>query len=494
MNYLFSITSGILLGLIFPKFNLFHLAWIALVPLLIAIYRTDSLKSAFVYGLMAGLFFFGINTSWVTVLSDWVGPLSFLAWILLTIYQALYLGAFAFLLNLQLTTYNLQLFAVPALFVVLEWLRSLGLFGVTGGGLGYSQWTNLPLIQIASLTGVYGITFLIVLVNVSITEFFLRRKRGQLFLVLALLLMVYLYGFNQLTTYNLRLTAYNLKVATIQGNIPQKMKMDYRFNDYVTQVHEDLTRQATLEKPNLIIWPETTVLIYPTLNSVYFSKIKNLAVESRSDLIFGTPYFEQGKIYNSALAISSSGETLNRYDKYQLVPFGEYLPFRPIVYPFLKSYPLFAVDYNTNPKQEVLKITKAKIGTVICFESTFPYLVRDKIKKGADFILVITNDAWFKDSDAAYQHLSFASLRAVENRTYVVQVANTGLSAIIDPCGRILAKTNLNERVILLGKIYFRKPETFYSKYGEVAVYFSLIILTGVILIRLFPLGTFHLR
>jgi len=154
------------------------------------------------------------------------------------------------------------------------------------------------------------------------------------------------------------------------------------------------------------------------------------------------------------VALSKKGNLIGRYDKQRLIPFGEYLPIRPFFYRLLGENPLFAEDYNSNPRPELIDLGISKVGVVICFESTFPYIVRDKVKRGAQFILVATNDAWFFDSSAPYQHIQAAQVRAVESGMYVVQAANTGISAIIDPLGRIVKSSKVGEARVLSGTIY----------------------------------------
>jgi apolipoprotein N-acyltransferase len=239
----------------------------------------------------------------------------------------------------------------------------------------------------------------------------------------------------------------------IQPNISQDVKLDFGLAYDIVTIHESLSRAALPGKPQVIIWPETAVTTYLFESTKILGDVKKLVKQSRAYYLIGTPYRERDRIYNSVVAFSRTGEVIARYDKQRLVPFGEYLPMRPLFYQVLQENPLFAEDYSGNPDPKVIDLGIAKVGVVVCFESTFPYLVRDRIKRGAQFILVATNDAWFFDSAALYQHIQAARMRAVENRVYVVQAANTGISAVIDPLGRIVKRTSIEQPTVMMGRI-----------------------------------------
>jgi apolipoprotein N-acyltransferase len=334
----------------------------------------------------------------------------------------------------------------------MEWIRSLGPYGVTGGGLGYSQTSFLPILQIAGIAGVYGITFLIVLFNEAVAGAFVEKRSGNLGIAVFILAIAVVFGYFRIATFKESGKAVN--IAVVQANISQDVKLDYRFAAEIMSVHESMSKRALSSKPDIVIWPETAVTTYLFESGSMLSKLKDLIAVSSAFYLIGTPYRQLDKIYNSVVAFSKKGQVIGRYDKERLVPFGEYLPLRPLFYRLLQENPLFAEDYNSNPKPELIDLGGVKAGVVICFESTFPYLVRDKVKKGAQFILVTTNDAWFFDSSALYQHVQAAQMRAVENGIYVVQAANTGISAIIDPLGRVVKRSNTEQTCVLLGKIY----------------------------------------
>lgn len=460
-----SLLSGLLAALCFPKFNLWFLAWVALVPLFLEIQKKETPRSAAWSGFWFGIVFFGTNLFWINSLNEFAPVFAALGWIFLVIGESAFIAAACYLIK-YFKSPSLFPFTSSLIWTIFEWLRTLGPFGVSAGDLGYTQAANLPLIQIASLTTVFGVSFLIVLVNAVIADILNNlRLKSRLnlfkrefilgFLVILLILSIYICGLSQIPPVPSSQFPGTLTISIIQGSLPQKQKMEARFNTSNFKIHEVLTRIAIEQKPDLIIWPETTIFSYLLYDPVLLPKIKKLAYDSKAYLIIGTPHYDnKGNIFNSVAAFSPSGEVIGRYDKQRLVPFGEYLPFRFISYPILKITRLFYEDFDFGPKEaKLLDLNKLKIGVVICFESTFTDLLRNRVRRGADLLLTVTNDAWFNDSSAPYEHFNCGIFRAIENRKYFIQAANTGISGVIDPYGRILAQTQVNQRMALTFKI-----------------------------------------
>jgi apolipoprotein N-acyltransferase len=453
INFVLAFISGALLILAFPKFGYFPLAYVALVPLFVSIRRARSVLEAVVCGELFGIVFFGGVLFWMITLSKWAGAWAFLAWITLSVCQAFFVAAFAGIskfFSARAARYNIIL--IPLLWTAIEWIRSLGPYGVTGGGLGYSQAGFLPVLQLASIAGIYGITFLVVLFNEAVAGDLLAGKPRNIFF--AALILAVAVGFGAYRIHAFKVSGKPINVAVIQANIPQDAKLDYRNAFDIVSSQEVLSRIALLSKPDIVIWPETAVTTYLFDVNEIHSKIVNMISGGGAFFLIGTPYRENDKIYNSVVAFSKNGQLIGRYDKQRLVPFGEYLPLRPYSYRILGQAELFAQDYNSNPRPQLIDLGLVKAGVAICFESTFPYLVRDQVKRGAKFILVATNDAWFFDSAALYQHIQAAQMRAVENGVYVVQAANTGISAIIDPLGRVVKRSSVMQPCVLSGRIY----------------------------------------
>ena len=453
-----ALISGVLLALAFPKLSWDWLAWIALVPLFVVLGKAKGWKESLLYGFLFGFFFFGIHLFWLGSLFRFVGWWVVLAWGAFTLFQTLFILIFVALLRLIRSKGTSYAVLAALLWVLVEWCRTWGPFGVSLGGIGYSQVSLLPLIQIASLTSVYGVSFLVVLVNTAMANMFLEpaptlRRGGPIIFVLLLLVVTYGYGLFELRGNREACGERTLKLALIQPNIDQKDKLDPAKVMPTLEIFERITRQVAREKPDIIVWPETAIFSYLLRDEPLYRRIKSLARDSKAWLIFGTPHYEGGKAYNSIVSISPGGRVVSRYDKQHLVPFGEYLPFRKILYPLLSGVGYFDQEYSSNPQPNLISAGKIKIAAVICFESTIPDLIRRRVKEDTDFILALTNDAWFGDSAAPYFHLDTGIFRAIENRKYFVQVGNTGISAVIDPFGRVLKRTRINQQEILTFEI-----------------------------------------
>ena len=496
INIVLSIISGVLLSLAFPKYDLFWLAWIALVPFFVALGRVDNWRKALLCGLSFGLVFFGIHLLWMFTLYRFVAWWIALGWASLVVFQTLFILlftvlAYAFFVSglprkkhfrspdrpassalvgrghsssglsngLRGIAYAIGL---ALLWVAIEWLRAWGPFGVPGGGVGYSQVKWLAVIQIAAFVTVYGITFLVVFFNISLAIFLQNKERWQTLVIsLILILASTFYGIQVLATpFSFRTRTFSLsdvlhktaitkQLALIQPNIDQLEKLNRSNTSEIFNKMLKLTRQAMQSDPDVVIWPETSVVTYMLFDANMMAQLKSLAAQSDAWLIIGTPHYSGGKASNSMVSISPAGKIVTRYDKGHLVPFSEYLPFRPILYPLLKQVGYFEYDYfgNNNPVQ--LEAAGFNIAAAICFESLFPDVIRDRVKKYSNFILLLTNDGWFGDSSALYFHLNAGVFRAIENRCYFVQVANTGFSAVIDPYGRMIKKSKVGEEQIL---------------------------------------------
>ncbi|KAF0133889.1 MAG: apolipoprotein N-acyltransferase [Candidatus Saganbacteria bacterium] len=443
-----SILSGILAALSFPKANLSILVWVALVPLLIEISRKKNIKGAAMSGFLFGLSFFSINLFWINTLNDYAPFFAALGFVCLVVYQSI----FTALACAAIKRFANSLLMPPIIWASFEWIRSMGPFGVSAGDLGLTQAGNLQLIQIAYFIKVFGITFLIVLINNSIAKYLTKPNKLNILnmaLSIALIFSVIIYG--NIIIKN-PASGKGITISIVQGNIPQAQKLSYKYNNEIFNIHENMTKAAIAEKSEIIIWPESVMFLYLADEPQYLSRIKALCANSH--LIIGSPFnAKDGNIYNSILVFSQKGEIVFRYDKQRLVPFGEYLPFRALLYPLLKYSNFFFDDFNPGGYASLFEINSIKFGPLVCFESTFPDLAKDRTNKGADVLLTLTNDAWFKNSSAPYEHLSNAVFRAVENRKYFIQAANTGISAVIDPYGRIIAKAGIDERKVLTFKI-----------------------------------------
>ncbi|OGQ01671.1 MAG: apolipoprotein N-acyltransferase, partial [Deltaproteobacteria bacterium RBG_19FT_COMBO_46_12] len=483
-----------LLILSFPHFDLEVLAWFALVPLLYSIEGkgfVDSFKLGFLTGIVS---FLGI-LYWIIVAIHTYGNvpliLSALILLLLILYLGLFIGAFTFLTRLIQIRLRFQtiLFA-PILWAALEYLRSFLLTGFPWANLGYSQYLNLPFIQMADITGVYGLSFVILLVNATL--FLALHQWGKKtfpfkeVLITAIVLLVFLiYGYMKMEAIDRQMIQNPpLKIRLVQGNIDQSIKWDESFQKETLKIYNRLSLRVSEEKPDLIIWPETATPFFFQDAQEYQPFVLDIPKRTNTFLLFGTPSYkiQKGKVshYNSAYLLSPLGEPVGKYDKIHLVPFGEYVPMKDLLF-FIGSLGEGIGDFKSGKEIYNFSIPQGHFGVLICFEIIFPDLCRRFVKKGANFLVTMTNDAWFGKTSAPYQHFSIATFRAVENRVFIARAANTGITGFIDPRGKILKQGEIFTEEAIDGTIRLSHQKTFYTLYGDTFVWacsaFSILLL-----------------
>ncbi|GFE58093.1 apolipoprotein N-acyltransferase [Geobacter sp. AOG1] len=478
-DYLLALLSGVLVALSFPKPALSLLAWFAFVPLLLALGK-KSPKKAFKLGFVCGATAFAGLLYWLNIVMVTYGKLhwsvSGCLYLLLVAYLALFVAVPVWLMRRGELAGVSSLVSLPVLWVGLEYLRSFLLSGFPWASLGYSQFRTLPLIQVADITGVYGLSFAIVLANVVVYRIlrglFGREREGYptagAVVLLVLLVAMVGYGF-----YRLRQPEEGkpFRVALIQGNISQDVKWDPAFQEATVAIYERLSRQAVADgETDLVVWPESAAPFFFQNDTTYTPRIRNLARELKTPLVFGSPAFEQddrGKHYlNSAFLLAPTGEAVGRSDKIHLVPFGEYVPLARFI-PFVHKLVEGIGDFSPGERAIPLDTGKGMIGVLVCFEGIFPELSRAYVQAGARVLVNISNDAWYKRSSAPYQHLSMTVFRAVENRVPLVRATNTGITAIIDCRGHVRAATRLFQEAVLTGEVRLGTGATFYSRYGD---------------------------
>jgi apolipoprotein N-acyltransferase len=463
-----------------------------LVPLLLSI-RGKKGKDVFLLGAFAGVIAYLGLIYWVVVAVHRYGniplPLAIPILLMLVLYLSLYWGAFAFLASyIKEKGEWVMLLAFPALWVGLEYVRSFLLSGFPWALVGYSQYLNTPFVQIADITGVYGVSFLLILINTFLFLWIVRwreRKRVPLQITLFTMVLVAVtcaYGFWKIHTP--LTTNKGLTVGVAQGNIEQDVKWDKAFQRETLDVYRKLSAKLSRTSPHLVIWPETAVPSYFPSGTRLDRKVLAVPYQFKTYLLFGSlssrKKGKEVKIYNSAYLISPRSRIVNRYDKMHLVPFGEYVPLSSF-FPFFNS--LVGIG-NITPGEDVaiFQLPRGKFGTLICFEVIFPELCRKFVRNGADFMVTITNDAWFGRTSAPHQHLAQATFRSIENRMWLVRAANTGISAFVDPWGRINTASGLFTREVLTGKIGLRGSNmTFYTRYGDVFAIFCSLLGIGLV-------------
>lgn len=468
-----SILSGVLLVLSFPPWNQGWLCWIALVPLICALFfdvrggRFAALRQA-ALGYVTGLVFFLGTFFWLsTTLSQLFANRWLLALTpLLALFLALYLAFWGWFVGAILieagkvprfpeSLTNLGLAAAGACaWLVHEWVRERLFGGFGWNPLGVAMYRDLPMIQIAEVTGVPGLSFLIVFCNLMaviivrriIGEFgpiFMKRVRWEFSLTMALVVIVFAFGIRRLLQQESG-QAVTLRVVAVQPNTPQSDKFDRDEEDKVLDQIKKLTELATLTTsghsgPHLVVWPESAIPtgMFSSERNVRF--VIDLLQSSDFALLLGTTDFDPQKSedYNTAMLLTEHGQRQQSYRKIHLVPFGEYLPLRPVFEPFVGQ--LVPGDFTPGREHTLLELhePKLKIGALVCFEDTLGDLTRHFTTAGAQVLINITNDGWFAQSPAAEQHLANSVLRAVENRRPLIRCGNTGVTGVIAPTGHV---------------------------------------------------------
>jgi len=469
------VLSGALLASAFPPLDWWPAAFVGLVPLLLATAEQPPARAAWL-GFASGIAFALLSIPWVVVTMvrygqmPWWGAAAVL--LALSGYLACYPAAF----TLALSRFPLPPAAFPvgaaALWTALEYLRTYALSGFPWNLLGYSQLPNLPFAQVASVTGVYGVSFLLVLASAALAVPFLpgMPRRGAWRVVSAAALLVG--AVHAAGIWALRGTdraAAALQVAVVQGNIEQALKWTPAALDLTLDRYARLSAQAAQAGADLIVWPETAVPLFLRHDPVRLAQVRALAESFGRPLLVGAPDRTVGepvRHQNSAMLLGPDGRLLAKYDKMHLVPFGEYVPLKSILF-FVDQFATGIGDFVPGETRTLFRLPGGTFAASICFEVIFPNEVRAAVAGGAEFLVNITNDAWFGRSAAAAQHLRMAAFRALETRRYLARAANTGISAAVDPYGRILASTRLFEETVLVQGVIPRRDLTPYVRFGD---------------------------
>ena len=497
-----AVISGLLLTGAFPKIDAAWLAWIALVPLLWAVCGARPAQ-AFRLGFIAGLAHYLSLIYWVVPTMRIYGQLPLYICLpvlfLFSTYLALYTGCFGWLAAVCCRGSGLRRFWLPVFWVALELVRSVLFTGFPWELLGYTQYRVLPLIQIADLVGVYGVSFMVVLCNAAIFQivFCMRppnnpnraaARQAAVALVVAcsgLAAGAWFYGNARLADVDRQLAAAPThRLTVVQGNIAQDVKWAPAFQIATIERYLGLSAAAMAEAPALIIWPETAVPFHFLYNGPMTEKVLDGIRDAGTDFLVGSNAVVTGgsgpAYYNSAFLITADGTVTGRYDKAHLVPFGEYVPLKRWL-PFVGKMVEHVGDFQAGRTGDTLPWLTERLGVLICYEIIFPNLARRLVANGASVLVNMTNDAWYGRSSAPYQHFSMAVFRAVENRRPLVRSANTGISGFIDPAGRITAATALFQSAAVTRPVPVFREKTAYTRFGDRFAWACLALTIGAI-------------
>ena len=492
ISFLYCLSSGLLLALSFPPLKMGFLAYVGLVPFIYLVDHEFHMRTSLKYGYLTGIFFNFGTVYWI----DWdtePGLLTIVsATIVVVLILSLYFMAFAFffaLLRRQLG--KCALLSIPFLWTAIEYLRSLGILAFPWTSLAYSQSYFLPIIQFSSFTSVYGVSFWVVTLNVTfyvLLKMNLSRKISIVVLLISAALFVFPYVYGR-TILSKRLPENDLQVALVQGNIDPRVKWDKRYRQYNFDAYVDMTKEGIDKETELVVWPETAIPFHLAYEKESRNIIQQLTDSLKIPILTGVPHYkydpEQNYVFlNSAFLFSPGHVGFQEYAKIHLVPFSEHTPFSQF-FPFLSEVNFGQSDFTSGSEYTLFKIPQGKFAVLICFESIFPELVREFVNRGADFLVNITNDAWFGKTSSPYQHARIAIFRAIENRIGIARCANTGVSMFVDPLGRVAQETEIFTQGVVSGGVVFKKKETFYTKYGNVFSKLCVIISAGWIILSL---------
>jgi apolipoprotein N-acyltransferase len=511
--WLLMLLSAGLQILIFPLPNLYILCWVAVTPLLIAILRSrqpDTLQlragvkllpakplQGFLLGYCCGILWYGGTCYWIfSTMRQYGGvnaPAAVGILILFCLYLGLYHGLFGLLVSLLADNSPFSRRALvlsPVAWVAVELARTR-ISGFPWDLLGIAQVDNIPLARIAAVTGVYGLSFEIMIVSAAWAAVFLvYRNRKQPLLIAAIAATVVLQA-GQLV----RAPALHAgKTAVlVQANVPILEGADWTRDYYQTTLTELSALSVQPESsahPDLIVWPESPAPFY-TSDPLFRNALSSVAREANTWVLAGGIGITNASqnpsrptmIYNSAQLVSPTGEWIARYDKAHLVPFGEYVPFRRL-FAFAGGLTKEVGDFAAGTSRTPLEADGAKLGVFICYESIFPDEVRQFAAQGAQVLVNISNDGWYGDSGAYAQHLKQARMRAVENARWLLRDTNTGVTASIDPYGRVAAQVPRKVRTALQAPYDLVSETTFYTRHGDWFAYLCAIICVAALILR----------
>ena len=472
-NFLFSLLAGLLLAISLPNFYIPFAFVIGYFLFFKVINEEEKLNSLIFYALTVGFIFSIINFNWISyALSKYGGVNAFLSIISLIIFSLLlsiYFVVYALLQKIFIKRYGINsFFLAPFLIVLLEVSREFFPFGGFPWNLnGYMISYIGSIVNLASIFGIYGLSFLVVFISVL---FFIANEKKSIFLLsLGLLTFLIIVFFPEKQVFSLNK---KIKVAILQGNIDESVKQKQNSTEYwkqVSDIYIDLIKISSRKKPNLIILPESALpfdfLKESIMKDYFLENTKHIKIPML--IGFDSVDFDSNppKVFNVVALIDENKKIVEIYRKVKLVPFGEYTPF-PFrflskFFPYLEGY-----DFSSGEKPKVIKYKDLSLATLICFEVIFPNYVAN-FSKNANLIINVSNDAWFGKTSAPFQHLEMAKVRAVETGKYLIRATNTGFSTVISPNGKFEELSKLFKRQILISDVFLSQEKTFWVLYKK---------------------------
>jgi len=519
--WLLVVLSSFLQVLIFPLAGLYVLSWVAFAPLIVALLRARPVGAlefdgsvnlqaakpgqAFLLAYISGILWYAGTCYWIyNTMHEYGGlstPLALLALFLFCLYLGLYHGLFGWLLSLMVgpgRDNRRALLAAPFLWVAVELARTR-ITGFPWNLLGTAQVDNISLSRITTWSGVYGVSFEIMLVNVTVAAAFLVPRKKRNTLLVASLAAAAVLQAGRLVDATALLADH--AALLVQENIPvdaiwtrdtfeRTLRELADLSEQAAASNSSAALQSTQGKVDLIVWPESPAPFF-TSDPLFRDPLSQMARDAHSWVVTGaigsTPATQSGRspsqVFNSAALVSPAGDWTARYDKVHLVPFGEYLPF-PRLFAFAGGLTKEVGEFQSGASRAPLDAGSTRIGVFICYESVFPDEVRQFANQGAQVLVNLSNDGWYGDSGAYAQHLNQTRMRAIENDRWLLSATDTGVTASIDPYGRTVARLPRKERGVLLAPYALTSVTTFYTRHGDCFAWLCAIISAGVLVMR----------
>ncbi|MCH7504645.1 apolipoprotein N-acyltransferase [PVC group bacterium] len=456
---LWSIVFGFLTALSFPPYDCHFLVWFSFAFPIYLIHKNKSINYSFRFGYLFGLAFYAVLLSWIIEVSWW----GLVLILILPVFYGFIFSAVCIWLKYFLSDQKNGvwevLFAVPVIWVFVEHLREYVLTGFPWGQIGYSQYLNPSVIQLSSVLGVYGVSAWIVFVNICLMVGFsslwkTRRWTNKVTKVLlaagCVSLLLVFFGKSRIGSIDLDRKE-TIKIGIVQGNIPLDEKWDISKKDAILEKYIVLSKELIREDVKVVVWPESALPFYYRSDENRKKRLNDFVKNHPVTLITGALdrrlMGDTMRYFNSVFVLSADREALV-YDKIHLVPFGEYVPsWIKKIFPQIHKRVTPGEDFSAGKVSPALFVNgKFSLGPLICYEDVFPELSRKLVKNGASALLNLTNDAWFGNTAMSYQHLMHAVFRAAENGVYVLRAANTGISCVIDPYGRVIRVIQKDKR------------------------------------------------
>ena len=487
-----AIFSGIFIGFSYPPF-VGALAWVGFIPL-IEIWVREKSKNSFFYSALSALLANIISLYWIGLNSGAEIFPVLLSLIAAVLYLSFFWGLLGFILSTFIKKNDSMLLLIPFAWTGMELLRSYGALGFPWLNLSLTQSKFLHLIQIIDFTGNEGIGFLIMSFNVIFYKVLSKKIHIQkaLFYMALLIMPILFYGNYKLNFFKTENSIETRTVAVLQPNIDPNLKWDSSYREQLYTTMDSLNAIAYDMKPDLVLWPESALPSYLRLSSVK-NKYKNISSEKNIPSLIGTLDIVRNgnikKVHNGSIYFGRNIEKM--YYKIFLVPFAEYNPLLNNSYLKNFSYWDFGQGSFTPGKEfTTFPLDSILFSNIICYESSHPKISRNLILNGARFLTIQANDAWLANSSGVRQHFELARLRAIEMRTGIVRSANTGISGIIDPAGRVIEKIPFNTQKVFKNKVVLNTELSFFTKYGNIfswlcVLFFLLFTISKCILRKL---------